>query len=130
LNCRLLPGTDVGQFASLLRGAVDDPRVEVVPERPPSAIPDASPEDGPLYTAIRTVVSRMAPGVPVVPYMSPGGTDSQVLRQRGIAAYGLLPFPIEEGDLRTMHGDDERISLDAFDWGNELLVRIVLEAAR
>jgi acetylornithine deacetylase/succinyl-diaminopimelate desuccinylase-like protein len=130
LNCRLLPGTDVGEFTALLRGAVDDPRVVVSPERPSSAFPGPSPEDNPLYAAVRTVASRMAPGVPVVPYMSPGGTGSQVLRQRGIAAYGLLPYPIEEGDLRTMHGDDERIALDAFDWGNEMLIRIVLEAAR
>jgi len=62
--------------------------------------------------------------------MSPGGTDSQVLRQRGMVAYGLLPFPIQEEDLRTMHANDEKISLEAFILGQEMLTRIVLETAR
>ncbi len=130
LNCRILPGANLEEFAAMLRKQIDDPKVEVTLARPFNPPADPSPTGSPLYAAIRTVAGRMAPGVPVVPYMSPGGTDSQVLRQRGIVAYGLLPFPIEEEDLRTMHANDEKIALDAFTWGNEMLYRIVVEAAR
>ncbi|HMC83384.1 MAG TPA: M20/M25/M40 family metallo-hydrolase [Candidatus Polarisedimenticolia bacterium] len=130
LNCRILPGTDLKEFAEKLRAEVGDPKVEVNFARPPSVEPGPSPTSSPLYDAIRAVAKRMAPGAPVVPYMSPGGTDSQVLRGRGQIAYGLLPFPIQEEDLRTMHANDEKIALDAFTFGNEMLYRIVLETAR
>src|SRR5207245_10897380 len=96
----------------------------------PRSPPGPSSVDSPLYAAILTVAGRMAPGAPVVPYMSPGGTDSQVLRARGVAAYGLLPFPIREDDLRTMHANDERIGTRAFAFGTEMIYRVVLEAAR
>ena len=98
--------------------------------RPPSPQPGPSPTGTPLYAAIVSVAGVMAAGAPVVPYMSPGGTDSQELRARGIVAYGLLPFPIEEEDLRTMHANDEKIALDSFIRGNEMLYRVVVEAAR
>ena len=130
LNCRILPGTDLGAFRDRLRSEIADPQVEIAFAREPQSQPGPSPIDSPLYAAIRTVAGRMAPGAPVVPYMSPGGTDSQVLRARGVAAYGLLPFPIREEDLRTMHANDERIGTRSFAFGTEMIYRIVLEAAR
>ena len=57
-------------------------------------------------------------------------SEKPVLRQRGKVAYGILPFPILEEDLRTMHANDERISLKAYTWGQEMLARIVLETAQ
>ena len=130
LNCRILPGTDLKQFTEMLRNQVQDSKVEVEPAREFNPPAPASPSETPLYAAIRKVALSMSPGAPVVPYMSPGGTDSQVLRQRGMVAYGLLPFPILEEDLRSMHANDERISLQAFSWGQEMLARIVLETAQ
>ena len=75
-------------------------------------------------------IASLAPDVPVVPYMSPGRTDSQLLRRRGIVTFGLLPFPILEEQIRTMHGNDEKVGVESFIWGTELLFRIVVEAAR
>jgi acetylornithine deacetylase/succinyl-diaminopimelate desuccinylase-like protein len=117
-------------FTEMLRATIQDPKVDVTPAReftPPTA---ASPINTPLYASIRKVALSMSPGIPVVPFMSPGGTDSQVLRQRGMVAYGLMPFPILEEDLRTMHANDERISVKAYTWGQEMLTRIVLETAK
>jgi len=31
----------------------------------------------------------------------------------GIASYGLGPFPLTQGDSRGVHGNDERVSIDA-----------------
>lgn len=130
LNCRILPGTGVQEIAGMLRDAVDDPQVEIRFRNEPQTPSPASPIDHPLVDAIRAVVDLMAPGVPVVPYMSAGRTDSQALRRRGIATFGLLPFPILEDEIRTIHGNDERVSIESFIWGTELLFRIVVEAAR
>ena len=130
LNCRLLPGADLAKLQEMLRRTIGDPDVAVTPamEFPPPA--SASSSASPLFEAIRKVAARMYPGAPVVPYMSPGGTDSQVLRKRGMIAYGLLPSPIQEEELKTMHAKDEKVAVDAFALGQEMLLRIVLEAAR
>jgi len=129
LNCRILPGADMAAFTEMLRTTIQDPKVDVTPARAFTPPTPASPINTPLYASIQKVAHSMSPGVPVVPFMSPGGTDSQVLRQRGMVAYGLMPFPILEEDLRTMHANDERISIKAYTWGQEMLARIVLETA-
>ena len=130
LNCRILPGADMVAFTEMLRAKIQDPKVDVTPAREFTPPTPASPLSTPLYDSIQKVAHSMSPGVPVVPFMSPGGTDSQVLRQRGMVAYGLMPFPILEEDLRTMHANDERISLKSYTWGQEMLTRIVLETAK
>jgi acetylornithine deacetylase/succinyl-diaminopimelate desuccinylase-like protein len=130
LNCRILPGTDLQKLLRTINDVVDDSQVEIRFKNEPTVPPGPSPSDHFLFDTIASVVDLMAPGVPVVPYMSPGGTDSQVLRKRGIETYGLLPFPILEEEIRTMHGNDEKISVESFIWGTELLVRIVVEAAK
>ncbi len=130
LNCRLLPGTDLPGLQEMLQRTIGDPDVTVTPamEFPPPA--SASSIASPLFEAIRKVAAKMYPGAPVVPYMSPGGTDSQVLRKRGMTAYGLLPSPIREEELKTMHAKDEKVSVEAFALGQEMLLRVVLETAK
>ena len=49
--------------------------------------------------------------------MSTGATDSAELRSIGVNCYGILPFPLTEGDEARMHGHDERISLKSFSEG-------------
>ncbi|HEU5181736.1 MAG TPA: M20/M25/M40 family metallo-hydrolase [Candidatus Polarisedimenticolia bacterium] len=130
LNCRLLPGTDLAKLQEMLQRTIGDPDVTVAPamEFPPPA--SASSTASPLFEAIRKVAAKMYPGAPVVPYMSPGGTDSQGLRKRGMIAYGLLPSPIQEEELKTMHAKDEKVAVDAFALGQEMLLRVVLETAK
>ena len=51
------------------------------------------------------------------------------MRLHNVPAYGLVPFPLTEEDLRRMHGEDERIPLMAFDKGVDVLMKIVTEFA-
>ena len=64
-----------------------------------------------------------------MPFQSTWFTDSAQLRLHNVQAYGLVPFPLTQEDLRRMHGDDERIPLVAFDKGVGVLTKIVTEFA-
>lgn len=64
-----------------------------------------------MFAAIRAAIAEMAPGVPAVPFLSTGATDSAPLRRAGVQAYGILPFPMTEEDEGRMHGHDERVSV-------------------
>jgi acetylornithine deacetylase/succinyl-diaminopimelate desuccinylase-like protein len=66
-------------------------------------------------------------------YHTPVGTemlnkwfnDSRYLRKRGIAAYGINPFPVDYFQSETIHSTDERVRVDYFTQGVEFLRRVV-----
>jgi acetylornithine deacetylase/succinyl-diaminopimelate desuccinylase-like protein len=110
LNVRLLPGQSLEHLISRLRASIADDLVSVVVESRGDEAPP-SPDDTEMYSAIRSAVDSVAPGVPAVPFLSAGATDSAPLRSAGVLAYGLLPFPLTEADEGRMHGHDERVSV-------------------
>ncbi len=130
LNIRLLPGDSVAAVVEELKKLVNDPQIRfevALASRQPA--PPSSLESA-LYQAIEHVTPGEFPGAIVVPFMSTGATDSAQLRLRNVQAYGLLPFPLQEEDVRRMHADDERIPLDSFRKGVGFLYHVVEEFAR
>jgi acetylornithine deacetylase/succinyl-diaminopimelate desuccinylase-like protein len=71
----------------------------------------------------------MWPGVPVVPAMSTGATDSRFMRNAGIPMYGVTGMFLEPADARA-HGLDERIEIQRLYDGREFLYRLVSELAK
>jgi len=129
LNIRLLPGESIEPLVEQFKKLVNDPQVrfQVGPALRPPAPPSSIETD--LYRTIERVSPTVFPGAVVLPFLSPGATDSAQLRLRRVEAYGLLPFPLTEEDERRMHADDERIPLDAFRKGIAFLYRVVEEFA-
>lgn len=110
LNVRLIPGQSLEDLMARLRAAIADESVDVSVENRGEEAPP-SPGDTAMYAAIRDALASLAPGVPTVPFLSTGATDSAPLRRAGVKAYGLLPFPLTEGDEGRMHGHDERVAV-------------------
>jgi acetylornithine deacetylase/succinyl-diaminopimelate desuccinylase-like protein len=128
VNCRILPDETAAAVHAALVRVVDDPEIEIsMPSEFGSGRP--SPLDGPGPSAIAAVVEQMAPGIPIVPFMSRGATDSRFLRAKGMAAYGLGPIAVSEADGRRIHGVDERIPAGGLRPGVEFLYRLVVELA-
>jgi acetylornithine deacetylase/succinyl-diaminopimelate desuccinylase-like protein len=121
LDCRLLPGEDPDAFVERLRSIVADDGLEftVLMRFPPSS----SPTDTDLYRAIEKVAA--ADGLHVLPNVLRGFTDSHYFRERGVASYGFIPIETDEEDERTVHGIDERISLDNLRDGTRRLIEIL-----
>jgi acetylornithine deacetylase/succinyl-diaminopimelate desuccinylase-like protein len=129
LNVRLLPGDNIDAVLNDLNKLVNDPLVKL--ELQPNAglaAPQSSLESD-FYGLISKVVAREFGGAPALPFQSTWLTDSAQLRLHSVQAYGLVPFPLAEEDLKRMHGDDERIPLGAFDKGVDVLSKIVSEFA-
>jgi len=125
LNVRLLPGDTIDVVLNDLNKLVNDPqvRLEVQPNAGLAAPPSSLESD--LYGLITKVVTQEFGGAPALPFQSTWLTDSAQLRLHSVQAYGLVPFPLAQEDLKRMHGDDERIPLAAFDKGVDVLVKIV-----
>ena len=129
LNVRLLPGDSIDAVMNELNKLVNDPqvRLEVQPNTGLAAPPSSLESD--FYGVITKVISQEFGGAPALPFQSTWLTDSAQLRLHNVQAYGLVPFPLTQDDLKRMHGDDERIPLAAFDKGVDVLLKIVTEFA-
>ncbi len=129
LDVRLLPGERPADFVRELRRVIADPAVEITPLRPERQA-TTSPLDGALIEAIRQAVEAMEPGALITTPMLAGYTDSYYYRAIGIGAYGISPFRLSEEDARTVHGNDERVTVENLRFGVEFFYRIVERVAR
>jgi len=57
--------------------------------------------------------------------MLTGGSDSRFFRDRGVNCYGILPGLFRLEDVDTIHGIDEKISVDNLLVGTEVMTDIV-----
>jgi acetylornithine deacetylase/succinyl-diaminopimelate desuccinylase-like protein len=123
IDCRLVPGADARAFIDELRGVIEDPeiRIETVLE---SSTPP-SPIETELMDVIEGVVREHVEEAVVLPGISAGFTDSRVFRRRGVTAYGFIPILLEPREAATIHGHNERLSIDNLRLGCQVLFEVV-----
>jgi acetylornithine deacetylase/succinyl-diaminopimelate desuccinylase-like protein len=133
VNCRILPGHSPEEVRKRLAAIFHDPRLKVefkdndgslkatAPERVAIAPPPLR-ED--VMTPLKAITQAMWPGIPVVPEMETGASDSIYTMAAGIPSYGFSGMGIDEGDERA-HGRDERIRVEAYYTGVAFTLRLV-----
>jgi acetylornithine deacetylase/succinyl-diaminopimelate desuccinylase-like protein len=123
LDCRLLPDQDKDEFIGILKAAMNEADIRITPIL--AFNPAVSDIDTPLYKIIEQVIYRHYPEALVVPGMGAGFTDSHWFREMGITSYGFVPVltPIE--DYGGVHGNNERMDIEAFKQGTGLLLEMV-----
>ena len=123
LDVRLLPGERCETFAENLRGVIADPEVEIAIRLPFESL--ASPSETPLMRAIARVAERADPPGLAIPRVITGFTDAHWFREVGITAYGFIPRRLRPIETRTIHGPNERVSVDNLELGVETLLAIL-----
>ena len=127
VNCRILPSQSAAEVQQTLRQVLKDDQISMTPLEPLSQVQSPpSPLDPDVMAAAKRVTSAMWPGVPVVPFISQGGTDGTHLRRAGIPTYGISGIADDYDDIRA-HGKDERIAATALYEGREFMYRLVRE---
>jgi acetylornithine deacetylase/succinyl-diaminopimelate desuccinylase-like protein len=128
LDVRLLPGQEPAAFLADLVRVVGDTAVTFKPQGPNWPATESSTETD-MFRAITAVARTRQPNTLVTTLMLPGFTDSHYFRRMGIQSYGLSPFPLSENDSRGVHGNDERVSLDALRFGVRFYYDVVSRVA-
>jgi acetylornithine deacetylase/succinyl-diaminopimelate desuccinylase-like protein len=123
VNCRILPGHSTEEIQSTLISVLADDKISVTPDAPATPSPP-SPLSPEVLQPIEKLTAKFWPGVPVLPIMSTGASDSLYLRNAGIAAYGHSGLANDIFDVRA-HGKDERVNVKAFFTGQEYLYELV-----
>jgi acetylornithine deacetylase/succinyl-diaminopimelate desuccinylase-like protein len=136
VNCRIFPGEEPEEVRQTLVRVIADPQIGVrlVEQHaadgsvivPVSVLP--SPVNGELMSAVEKIVTKMWPGVPVIPDMSQGASDSTFLRMGGMPAYVFSGVFLDSDDVRA-HGRDERVRASSFYEGVEFNYQLIRELA-
>ncbi|WP_226343811.1 M20/M25/M40 family metallo-hydrolase [Agilicoccus flavus] len=138
LNCRAVPGGQKPrEFLAQVRRLLRDRDVTVTLATTPGqseaqalaaldetwATPPAS-VDTDLFHAISQASVRTYPGAVFTPALFEAGTSLSPWRKKGIPGYGVYPYVIDNEQLVGMHGNDERIRVQALRTGTDFMYRV------
>ena len=133
VNCRILPGHTQEETRQQLSKVLADPALTVqykddAGNLHPTGTDRVSPAPPPLrpdiFGPLGKVVGEMYPGVPILPQMEVGASDSVYTIAAGIPSYGISGVAIDIDDER-MHGRDERLRVSSYDRGVDFYYRFL-----
>lgn len=113
VNCRIFPGVDPETVRAKLVELVDNPDAKITFVDDVNAS-DASPLSEDVMGAVKKALDRRYPGLPIVPAMSAGASDSLHFRSRGVPSYGAAGLFMKSSD-EFSHGLNERSPVDSID---------------
>jgi acetylornithine deacetylase/succinyl-diaminopimelate desuccinylase-like protein len=123
LDGRLLPGYHPADMIAELHQLIgSDIELEVIRFDPGPIDPDMG-----LFDTLADILRKADPdGIPI-PLLLSGVTDGRFFSRLGIQTYGFLPMPLPE-DLnfsQTIHGANERIPVEALDFGASAIYELL-----
>jgi acetylornithine deacetylase/succinyl-diaminopimelate desuccinylase-like protein len=120
---RFLPGYEDEFFATIAELVGDDVSIEYVSNQPSWE----TPYDGALVDAMtRSILAEDEEAI-VAPYLMSGGTDAKHFRKLGMRSYGFAPLrlPADLDFTALFHGVDERVPVDALEFGARVFDRFL-----
>jgi acetylornithine deacetylase/succinyl-diaminopimelate desuccinylase-like protein len=122
VNCRIFPGHSQEEIRLELVKIFNDPAITVryradsgdlfehgsdrAAMKPPPTRPD-------VMQALSSVAGEFWPGVPIMPIMETGASDSIYTMMAGLPSYGISGVALDRNDVRA-HGRDERLPIASY----------------
>ncbi|SEF83682.1 Acetylornithine deacetylase/Succinyl-diaminopimelate desuccinylase [Saccharopolyspora kobensis] len=122
VDCRILPGREEAferELAELLGPDVEREWVGLPPVE--------AKFEGRIVDAMSASLIAEDPGAKALPYMMSGGTDAKSFSRLGMSCYGFAPLklPADLDFSALFHGVDERVPVDALQFGVRVLDRFI-----
>ena len=133
VNCRIFPGHSKEEIRQALQKIVADDKLSVKFVANDQSLHDTAPADKSLepppirpdvLKVLDQVSAQMWHGVPVIPEMETGASDSIYTNAAGIPSYGVSGVAIDRDDVRA-HGRDERLRITSFYEGLDFYGRVL-----
>jgi acetylornithine deacetylase/succinyl-diaminopimelate desuccinylase-like protein len=120
---RFLPGFEDEFFATLAELCGENISIDYISRQPPWE----TPYDGHLVEAMGRSILAEDPDAVVAPYLMSGGTDAKHFTKLGMRSYGFAPLrlPADLDFTALFHGVDERVPVDALEFGARVLDRFL-----
>jgi len=130
-DCRILPRQTPEQAMNEIKDLLKDVGLDKLEfETIQANEPSESTADTPLYKIIVDTLKQFEPDCSAAPILLTGGTDSRFFRKVGSICYGFQPMRADMpyGEiLKSIHGIDERISIENLVFGTSVLYNIVAQ---
>lgn len=119
LDCRLLPETDEVEFAEDLRKRLNNDRIKITvvkstPRNRPSSTQTL------FYKNLKAAILENYPGATTMNLIMPNINDMGYFRANDLPAYGTIPINLNRIQAKSIHGDDEYISVKALNEGTNV----------
>ncbi len=123
LDGRFLPGYEDEFLATLAELAGPDVQIEHLTKMGGLE----TPYDGLLAEAMTASILEEDPDAVVAPYLMSGGTDAKHWERLGIRSFGFAPLrlPADLDFTALFHGVDERVPVDALEFGARVFDRFL-----
>jgi acetylornithine deacetylase/succinyl-diaminopimelate desuccinylase-like protein len=122
VNCRILPGHTAEEVRQELIKVLADSNIGVRYEGALGGVTGSGaskksfappPLRRDVFGPLEKVTAEMWPGVPVVPDMATGASDSVYTMGVGLPTYGIAGTAVDRDDIRA-HGRDERLGIESY----------------
>ncbi|KAM5179954.1 N-fatty-acyl-amino acid synthase/hydrolase PM20D1 [Mantella aurantiaca] len=114
VNFRLHPAQTVNEVLDIVRNTINDERVEISVLNSFEPLPISPYDESNFgYQILKRTIHSVFSGVPVVPGVCIGNTDSRHFVNLTDSIYRFSPFLLKPEDLGRIHGLNERISVES-----------------
>jgi acetylornithine deacetylase/succinyl-diaminopimelate desuccinylase-like protein len=121
LDGRLLPGFTPGDMLREVGQLLgNDVALEVTRYDPGPGEPDMK-----LFDLLVNTLCEADPQAITIPLLLSGVTDGRYLARLGIQTYGFLPMDLPEGLINTIHAADERVPVEAVEFGTNAVYTVL-----
>lgn len=124
INCRIFPGDTIEGVRDALVNAIGSPAITVTVRGEGGPRSHPAPLSDTVVRPAEQLAAKLYPGLPVVPIMSTGASDSIHLSAAGIPSYGV-PGILYEADGGGIHGLNEHIRVKSLYDGRRYLFELV-----
>jgi acetylornithine deacetylase/succinyl-diaminopimelate desuccinylase-like protein len=123
VDIRLLPGQSIESCIDAVRQHMGDSNftVDVIGSHPATA----SPKDTEYFGLIEKTLAESYREAVVTPSLLFATSDSRFFRERGVTTYGFCPVLVGLEDIQTIHGADEKISIENIRNGTSLYSELI-----
>ena len=128
INFRILPGDRVADVMAHARKVIDDDAVQIhLPDFTCWEPSPVSSIQSPIYQDLSQTIREVFPEAVVAPSLVIGATDSRYFTRLSDSVYRFSPFMVSMAEIRTIHGDNERISVESLSRMVQFYARLIDE---
>lgn len=114
VNFRILPGDTVQGVMDHVIHTIDDSDISVTRLDRPIEPSPVSDHESPEFQTLHKTIRQVFPDTLVAPSLVAGATDSRHYAKIARNSFRFLPMRLEKQDLKRIHGNDERISIENY----------------
>lgn len=114
INFRILPGETVESVKEFVIKTIADPRVQVSQYGHAQEASPISPTDNSAFATLEKTIQQIFPEIITTPSLMIGASDARHYTPICKNIYRFYPVQFESADLERIHGNNERISVEAY----------------